>query len=74
MMSQSDRLMCEAMAKHGGVFAQALSRCMMCADRENFEILKKAFPDFVDRYTKIGDLMREVKSEKGCAPEWEVKR
>jgi len=42
-----------AMEKYGGNFVQHLAACFRAADPMNFNTLRTAFPEYVERYSKM---------------------
>lgn len=38
------------MERYGGSFVQALSKCIMRADRDNLRKLEVAFEDYIEKY------------------------
>ena len=45
-----------AMKKYGGSFARALTECFLFADDENLERLCNAFPEYVEKYSRLAGL------------------
>lgn len=55
-MTQDDKLnMVENMRRYGGPFVKALAECFILADKDNFQRLLDAFPEYVETYSKIVD-------------------
>lgn len=44
--------MITAMDRYGGSFVKALAECFLIADRDNYERLCIAFPEYVEQYLK----------------------
>lgn len=48
----------QAMVRHGGSFVAALGKAIFHADMENTVKIKQAFPEYWERYKRLGE--REV--------------
>jgi len=57
-MNEEEFAVVENMACFGGSFVKALAECFHKADRENFEKLKTAFPNYWKQYEDFGNKMR----------------
>ncbi len=44
-----------AMRKWGGSFAESIGMALMCADSDNCERIKSAFPELWSQYLKMSD-------------------
>lgn len=58
MRSAEDSATIEAMLRYGGSFVQALAEAARRADDDNFERIKKAWPEYWQRYSEMGRLPR----------------
>lgn len=52
-MNEEEFEIVETMEKYGGSFVQALSMCFKKADSNNFQKLKRAFPDYWNEYEEM---------------------
>ena len=59
-MNENDRKTLDRMMLYGGSFAANLARAAYCADSDNLEKLKKAFPGLWLRYGAEGSFAKEV--------------
>lgn len=50
----------EAMETYGGSFVQALAKCFLHADYQNFSKLKKAFPEYWNEYAEMAQKQNET--------------
>lgn len=51
--------MIQAMQSYGGSFIKSLSMAWLRADQINTAKLEQAFPEYVEKYTKLGLEMRD---------------
>lgn len=59
-MTQDEKLaMVEAMRSYGGNFIRSLAECFLTADPNNLKRLCEAFPDYVQRYREMAEIMPE---------------
>lgn len=49
-MTDNERNVIEAMECYGGKFVRALAKCFSLANRDNFQRLRTAFPEYWDYY------------------------
>lgn len=52
-MNEDEIEVVSAMERYGGSFVKALANCFFLADRENIDRLKKAFPEYWERYATM---------------------
>lgn len=45
----------EAMRKYGGSFVAALGAALLCADLDNTQRIKSAFPEYWDKYSRLSE-------------------
>ena len=53
-MNEEEFKVIESMRKYGGSFIKSLSECFSYADITNFRKLKNAFPEYWEKYKKLG--------------------
>ncbi len=51
------------MEKYGGSFVQALAKCFLHADRENYFKLKENFPEYWEEYYLMAHKEKTVESD-----------
>ena len=58
MITQDLRII-EAMSKYGGSFAKAVANAAKFADDNNYNTLKRSFPELWERYEKLVFINKE---------------
>ena len=58
-MTIQDLRIIEAMSKYGGSFAKAVANAAKFADDNNYNTLKRSFPELWERYEKLVFLNKE---------------
>lgn len=56
----TDQHIVQAMEQYGGGFIKALANTWLLADVNNKERLKKAFPDYWEKYAGVASLTHKV--------------
>lgn len=58
----TDWTLFQTMERYGGSFAQAIAAAAHCADPENLARLKAAFPELMQEYRNMADLIAKQKA------------
>ena len=58
-MTIQDLRIIEAMSKYGGSFAKAVANAAKFADDNNYNTLKRSFPELWERYEKLVFINKE---------------
>jgi len=58
-MTIQDLRIIEAMSKYGGSFAKAIANAAKFADDNNYNTLKRSFPELWERYEKLVFINKE---------------
>ena len=56
MRTAEDNVTIEAMHRYGGSFVQALAEAARLADDDNLDRIKKAWPEYWQRYSEMGKI------------------
>ncbi|HUX54245.1 MAG TPA: hypothetical protein VMV56_07520 [Williamwhitmania sp.] len=49
----------EAMKRYGGSFVVSLADCIMKADSDNFKRICDAFPEYIEKYSKMASDIKQ---------------
>ena len=52
-MSEEDMKVIQAMIRFGGSFVSNLGKAALCADANNLQRIKDAFPEYWEQYTEM---------------------
>lgn len=54
-MSEADQKVIQAMIRFGGSFVSNLGKAALCADANNLQRIKDAFPEYWKQYEEMAD-------------------